>query len=603
MSLDPQRAPSDRALRVLEERNRAFRVLYDTMIQIAASQPEDLHGVLSANLRHLCQASCAALASLDPETGRIRMESIAVDPIGADCQVESFGEVVLSTEVVEALRQEPVQEEVGCRSGFESFFPGCAAARAKCEHKGRRYRMACRREGQLLAVATVTLPEGRSLRLRDVVETYLDLAGLALHRQLTLRALSRSESKFRSLVEAASVGIAILSHGKVLYLNPHLLKLTGRAAEDLPLSVLRLVDRPEIRRVARQLRAKMSKPLLSPGYSVRLRHPREGWLDTEVTAEPIRYQGQEAQLLFVQDVTERNKLQEQLFHSSKLEAIGVLASGIAHEINTPIQYVGDNVQFAMEAFEDLNGLVRACLEMIDSLSPEGRQSEEATRIRRLCEEMDLEFLREEIPRALEQSTEGLGHVRDIVRAMRVFGHQESGEFTAADLNEIVQNSLIVSRNEWKHTAQIELDLDPDLPPIQCQAGGIQQVILNILINAAHAVADEVRGAGGEVPERGDPSGSGAPKGRIAISTRAVEMGVQVSVADTGGGIPDDIHDRIFDPFFTTKVVGKGTGQGLSLAHQIVTEGHGGILTFDTRPGDGTTFHVVLPLAPPGQMTA
>jgi PAS domain S-box-containing protein len=292
----------------------------------------------------------------------------------------------------------------------------------------------------------------------------------------------------------------------------------------------------------------------------------------------------------VEDVTEKISLEQELRHAQKLEAIGQLAAGIAHEINTPIQYIGDNTNFLKEAFGDLHGLLGAHVRLMASVKAGGGHGEEIKTIEDMTAEADLEYLAEEVPQALDQTLEGVQRVSKIVQAMREFSHPGSEQKVAVDLNRALASTITVARNEWKYVAALETDFATDLPAVACLPGEVNQVFLNLIINAAHAI-DEATDGGRQ------------GKGRITISTRVEDHSAIIRVGDTGGGIPEDIQTRIFDPFFTTKKVGKGTGQGLAIAHAVVVEKHGGCLSFETEPDQGTTFIIRLPLdagADPGE---
>lgn len=282
------------------------------------------------------------------------------------------------------------------------------------------------------------------------------------------------------------------------------------------------------------------------------------------------------------DVTDRKAMEVQLMLAQKMESIGQLAAGIAHEINTPTQYVSDNTRFLRDAFNDFKQL----LDRYEPLRAAARQgpvpASMIEELDRFVVDVDLAFLTAETPKAIEQSLEGLNRVAEIVRAMKQFSHPDQDEPELADLNKAIQNTVTVARNEWKYVAEVELDLDPDLPAVPCLAGRFNQVILNLIVNAAQAIADVV----------GDGSGG---KGKIRITTRKAGEHVEIRVADTGPGIPAKIRNRIFDPFFTTKQVGKGTGQGLAIAHNIIVEQHGGAIDLESEEGKGATFLLRLPL--------
>ncbi len=281
-------------------------------------------------------------------------------------------------------------------------------------------------------------------------------------------------------------------------------------------------------------------------------------------------------LIMGEDVTERKLLESQLSQAQKMESIGQLAAGIAHEINTPTQYIGDNTYFLKEAFEDINKFLKSFLE--------ASQGEECSlqSLREMARELDLDYLCEEIPPAIQQTLDGVAQVSKIVRAIKEFSHPGVEEKMPVDLNKSLENTVIVARNEWKYVAEVETDFDPELPLVYCLPGELNQVFLNVIVNAAHAIADVV----GE---------GGAQKGKIHISTRRDGDWVEVRISDSGIGIPREIQNRIFDPFFTTKEVGKGTGQGLSIAHAVVTKKHGGTIHFESESGKGTTFVIRLPI--------
>ncbi len=284
------------------------------------------------------------------------------------------------------------------------------------------------------------------------------------------------------------------------------------------------------------------------------------------------------------DITERKKqemekelLQSKALHSQKMESVGQLASGIAHEINTPTQFVSSNIAFFDDAFHDIqssiNNIINACSEK--TVSSEIILGE--------LEDADWEYLQREIPSALEQSREGLMRVRSIVQAMKKFSHPGSKDSQDVDINDVINVTVTVARNEWKYVSEVKLDLSPEIPQISCLSAEISQVILNILVNAAHAIEEKL----GETPEK--------EKGTITIKTYLQHPWIVITISDTGIGMPQAIVDKIFDPFFTTKSVGKGTGQGLAITYDVIVNKHNGKIMVTTAPGEGTTFTIKLPL--------
>jgi len=278
------------------------------------------------------------------------------------------------------------------------------------------------------------------------------------------------------------------------------------------------------------------------------------------------------------DLTERRLLEAQLHQAQKLESIGQLAAGIAHEINTPTQFIGDNLAFLQDSFGELLGI----LNEIRKLRNENGSGKTPEELWESVEQVDFEFLKEEVPLAITQSLEGVDRIRRIVGAMRDFSHPGSEERKVADINRLIDSTVTVARNEWKYVAEVQTDFEADLPHVSCLPAELNQVFLNILVNAAHAISDKLKE-------------TGESKGRIHISTSTSEGCVEIRIRDSGPGIPENIINRIFDPFFTTKEVGKGTGQGLSIAYSIIVERHGGTLEVESEPGKGATFIIRLPL--------
>jgi len=282
------------------------------------------------------------------------------------------------------------------------------------------------------------------------------------------------------------------------------------------------------------------------------------------------------------DITERKQLERQLAQAQTLESIGQLAAGIAHEINTPIQYVGDNIRFLRDSFARLEQLFAGYDRLLASLRSESPSTPFLADLEALAKTTRVSYLRTEIPKSIEDSLDGAGRVAEIVRAIKDFSHPGPLEKIALDVNRAIESTALVSRNEWKYVADLRTDLDPSLPPVFCVAGEFNQVILNLIVNAAHAIADVVASKPGT-------------KGTITVSTCRDGEWAEIRVCDTGTGIPEQVRSSIFNPFFTTKGVGKGTGQGLAIAHTVIVQKHGGTITFDTEMGAGTTFKIRLPI--------
>jgi len=278
------------------------------------------------------------------------------------------------------------------------------------------------------------------------------------------------------------------------------------------------------------------------------------------------------------DVTERRKMERELSQAHKLEAVGRLAAGIAHEINTPIQYISDNVRFLSDCWQTLREMGELWPQVLATTAQGGVPRELLDRVSAMAETVDLDYLMEEIPKSIQQSLEGAEHVARIVGAMKEFAHPGTQQMQSVDLNRAIENTLTISRNEWKYVADLVTDFDSQLPPVKCLPGDINQVMLNLVVNAAHAIGAAARG-----------------KGTITVGTRLDGDWSEIRVQDTGNGIPPAIQDKIFDPFFTTKNVGKGSGQGLAIARAVIVEKHGGEIRFETESGRGTTFIIRIPI--------
>jgi PAS domain S-box-containing protein len=299
---------------------------------------------------------------------------------------------------------------------------------------------------------------------------------------------------------------------------------------------------------------------------------------TDLTSDPAVA----ALVLHLRDVTERHHLEAELRHAQKLESVGQLAAGIAHEINTPIQFIADNLRFIGENVTPITGLLDGYRQAYTQIAGPDELATRGRTLTDLEEGIDLDFLREEIPLAAAQAIDGTQRVARIVSAMKAFAHPGGEGKTLCDLNEAIRNTLIVADSVINPVADLVLDLG-DLPPVLCDLGDINQAILNLAINAAHAMA-----------EAATADSHPTARGILTIRTRNDTDAIRIDIQDTGTGIPDHLADRVFDQFFTTKPVGVGTGQGLALVHTLIHDRHHGTITFTTQPGAGTTFTIRLP---------
>jgi PAS domain S-box-containing protein len=282
-----------------------------------------------------------------------------------------------------------------------------------------------------------------------------------------------------------------------------------------------------------------------------------------------------------EDITERRLLREQLLQAQKLESVGQLAAGIAHEINTPTQYIGDNIRFLKKSFAKLTTVLSIYGRLWKETCSETLTSTSREEMAAALQKIDVEFLVEEIPKSINDGLEGVTRVSSLVSAMKEFSHPGTKEKVALDLNHAIQSTITVAQNEWKYVAEMETDFESTLPHVACLPGEFNQVILNLIVNAAHAIGDRNKERNGE-------------KGKITVRTARCSTGVEIRIEDTGAGIPVQARSKIFDPFFTTKEIGKGTGQGLAIARSVIVDKHHGSIDFETMLGEGTTFIIRLP---------
>lgn len=408
---------------------------------------------------------------------------------------------------------------------------------------------------------------------------------ISICRDITDRELLRQEmSRIYTAVTHSKDGIMLLTkEGRPFFVNKSFVNMLGYEMSALPTELLEAIY------VSDESEDTDSLPP-SEGTRVRrtsLRTASGDMLPLEIRDWAVKDNNEEylGQVFSLRDLTdeqrhaeEQKMLEVRLRQAQKMEAIGQLAAGIAHEINNPIQFVGNNTTFLQSTFADLTRLIEAQQQALEKCA----SSEQVKEVRQVAEEIDYEYIKGEVPEAITQTLEGVRRVSDIVKAMKDFSHPGTKNRQRADMNKAVGDAILVARNEWKYNSEIVTDLDPALPNVLCLAGEVNQAILNILVNAAHAINEAV------AKKRRD-------KGIIKISTRTHEDEVQIVIEDNGCGIPKRIQDRIFEPFFTTKEVGKGTGQGLAITYDTIVRKHNGRITFNSVENEGTTFVISLPI--------
>ena len=303
----------------------------------------------------------------------------------------------------------------------------------------------------------------------------------------------------------------------------------------------------------------------------------------EVNFSKITILSQDIYNCVARDITHRMQLEEQLRQSQKLESIGQLSAGIAHEINTPTQYIADNTMFLKDSFDSCLKTVES-MQLILNKDVANITQHELDDVKSSFDDNDMDFILSEVPLAISQSIEGLDRVKNIIGAMKSFSHSNQGKISDIDLPESIESTVTVSRSEWRYLANLTTEFAEDLPKVKGLRDELNQVILNFIVNAAHTI-EEKNSKNTEI------------LGNIHIAVSQQDEYVKISISDDGMGMPDDVKKRIFDPFFTTKDVGKGTGQGLSMAYTLIVDKHNGLIEVESEINVGTTFHISLPIKP------
>ncbi len=430
-----------------------------------------------------------------------------------------------------------------------------------------------------IAKVSLTAETTYTVILRDISERKRAEQHLRDAKERAEQA-AREKAQILATVEAFFIGVT--DRGTIS-------EWTGRAEDIFRISLRDALDRPlrdlpiewgwdEVLGAMRKAGDTLTTVRLE---KIRLTGPGAKERFVKLTISPLCEDRGVGYIIMGEDMTDRLILERELTQAQKLESIGQLAAGIAHEINTPTQFVGDNVRFLSDSFSDIARVIEQ-YERLLTAAKAGPCPQDLTET---CEaanrEADLEYLLAEIPKAIAQSAEGIDRVATIVRAMKEFAHPGNTEKAAVNLNKAIESTVTVARNEWKYVADLRTQLDPSLPPVPCLVGEFNQVVLNMIVNATHAIADAAKGTG--------------RKGTITIATGLAGTFAEIRITDTGTGIPEAIRHKIFDPFFTTKGVGKGTGQGLAIARSVVVDKHQGTIRVESEVGKGTTFIIRLPL--------
>ncbi|MGL1903609.1 MAG: ATP-binding protein [Fibrobacterales bacterium] len=419
----------------------------------------------------------------------------------------------------------------------------------------------------------------------------------AIERKQVSLQYNKSEEHHKKLIDSLPIGIMNLdNNGHILFANPQMFtilktpppQMVGKSIFDFMPSDF------EKKMLQKQFDIMQNSKNPSYNYSGKriTKEKKEISVNCSITGYEFKESGIRHFTVLTEDVThkqksedEKKRLESQLLQSQKMESIGTLAAGVAHEINTPIQFIGDNTLFIKDSIYNVFLLLREYENTVKEIVQLFPDHESITKLEehleQTAEEIDIDFLKNEMPTALTQSMEGVSRVTNIVKAMKDFSHSGSENMALESVNSAIESTIVIAKNEWKYCADLETTLSDSLPLVKCYIGEIKQVILNLIINASHAIIERFKGT--------------HEKGFITVSTSATETHIVIVITDNGSGIPEEIQDKVFDHFFTTKEVGVGTGQGLSMAYQTITAKHKGSIGLKSIPGEGTTFTIKLPL--------
>ncbi len=414
-------------------------------------------------------------------------------------------------------------------------------------------------------------------------------SGIRNEERLSQQALTEAQEYLQAVIDASQDAIiAINGQGHVTLFNKAAQHIFGISSEEImghPLKPILPEGFFEEHEVLLRSYFQTGAPSNVMGNTVRLsgRHSSGRIFPIELSLSAGHHGEAKFAVAIIRDITERQNIELQLRQAERLQSIGTLAAGIAHEINTPAQFVSDNLAFLRQHYAAVLELLKESVVLLGQMENFPNCSGTREVLRRL-KAVDLDFLGSEIPLAINDALDGIGRITKIVKAMKSFAHPGSTEKKPADLNRNIQDTVTVCRNVWKYVADLECDFDAKLGSYNCLIAEINQVILNLIINAADAISDTL----------GSPPNG---KGVIKVTTKLLENQIEIRVSDTGSGIPKNVQARVFEPFFTTKPSGRGSGQGLAIAHNVIVDKHGGKISFVSEQGKGTVFIIVLPLTP------
>ncbi|PKU25800.1 PAS domain S-box protein [Telmatospirillum siberiense] len=423
---------------------------------------------------------------------------------------------------------------------------------------------------------------------RQVAERTAELTQEMEVRRRFEEALRASRERHKRITDSLFEGvIGVDRNGHVIFANPSALRLLQWETAEGDIEGYPLDEIFHLRERSRDIAFEGSPWQKVISENIMLRDDDAQFVTSSGHGLSVAYacsllpyaEGKHAAIISFRDIEALKQAQREAIQSSRMASVGQLAAGIAHEINTPVQYVGDNLRYVGKSFAKFADLAETGRELAEQVRNNNDAADAASRFDKTFSSAKIPSLTAETQDAIRESLEGVAQIARIVLSMKEFSHPGTSTKTTTDINKALESTMIVSRNEWKHAAEIERNLDSSLPMVVCHAGEMNQVFLNLIVNAAHAI---------------EASGKPLP-GRITISTSHTEDHIEIRVADNGTGIPENIRDKIFDPFFTTKEVGKGTGQGLAICRDVVVAKHGGTISVVNRAEGGAEFVVSLPI--------
>ena len=484
-------------------------------------------------------------------------------------------------------------ESLVARSDFDLFTPEHARPAFDAEQ-----RIIATGEPLLDCEEKETWPDGSTTWVSTSKLPLLDLDGaiigtFGISRDITIQKLAeaefrRSEATLRGLLAAVPIGIALVRDRTILTANPMLVQIGGYSVLELVGMGSRMLyaDDAEYQRVGEALYG----GTLAPHRAITRWRRKDGtWMDVEIAAAPLDPQNPAGDVVVtVVDLTERicaevrqQEMQAQLDLAKKLESVGRLSAGIAHEINTPSQFVADNLRFLADSLHQLGGFISAANQLRATAAATPALAAPLAAVETAAQEADLEYLLKELPNCIEQSLEGMTRIARIVGALKDFAHPEACGRAPVSLSRLIETAIAVSRHEWKYVADLVTEFDPAQPDVPVVVDQLNQALLALIINAAHAVAAAIK-------QRGET------KGRIVIRTATTETEALIEIEDNGTGIPLDVQSHLFEPFVTSKGAAVASGQGLHIVHKIVRS-HGGRIEYKTATSRGTLFRLRLPL--------